>query len=271
MARTLLSEAVMNTTATETTTEGTRARTAPTSTRAAIAALARRNQYVTKYHGLVEKVARRMSRRLPTHVELDDLISTGMLGLLEAAERFDPSRGEKFEAFAEFRIRGAMLDGLRSRDSLSRDMRRVSTELKRATAELGNQLGREPSEGETASHLGLSVEELRARQAKLSGWCIVGFDDAGPAFLEQTADDSVDDPSEVAARRQLFQHMFSHIEKLPTKMQQVLSLYYCEDLNLKEIGHVLGVTESRVCQLHGEATKRLRASLGDSFFAEMAA
>lgn len=252
-------------------TRGTRSRTVKTSAKGLNPTLARRNEYATKYHGLVEKVARRMARRLPTHVELDDLISTGMLGLLDAADRFDPARGERFEAFAEFRIRGAMLDGLRSRDSLSRDMRRVSTELKRASADLANQLGREPSEAETASHLGFSIEELRAKQAKLSGWCIVGFDDAGPSFLEQTADNTVDDPSETAARRQLFEQMFEHIENLPTKMQQVLSLYYCEDLNLKEIGHILGVTESRVCQLHGEATKRLRASLGDSFLTELAA
>lgn len=233
--------------------------------------LARRNDYAIRYHGLVEKVARRMARKLPAHVDLDDLVSTGMLGLLEAAARFDPDRGEKFEAFAEFRIRGAMLDGLRSRDSLSRDMRRVSTELKRATTDLANQLGREPSEIETATHLGYSVEQLRARQAKLSGWCIVGFDDAGPAFLDQTPDENVADPCSAAARRELFEQLFEHIELLPAKMQQVLSLYYCEDLNLKEIGHVLGVTESRVCQLHSEATKRLRATLGDEFIDDLAA
>ncbi len=242
-----------------------------TSSKIASRSIARRNELATSHYELVGKVARRLLRKLPSHVELDDLIAMGMLGLLEAADRFDPDRGEKFEAFAEFRVRGAMLDGLRSRDSLSRDMRRGSTELKRANADLVNQLGREPSEGEIAIHMGISIEQVRARRAKLSGWSVVGFDDAGPAFLEQTADESVTDPCETAARREFFGQMVDHIEKLPEKLQQVLSLYYCEDLNLKEIGHVLGVTESRVCQLHGEATKRLRASLGESFVLEAAA
>ncbi|MEO5770181.1 MAG: FliA/WhiG family RNA polymerase sigma factor [Polyangia bacterium] len=249
------------------------AKQAPTTKSSATlsAAIARRNEFATQHHALVGKVARRLLRKLPAHVELDDLVAMGMLGLLEAADRFDPSRGEKFEAFAEFRIRGAMLDGLRSRDSLSRDMRRVSTELKRASAELVNQLRREPNESEVAAHLGISLEQVQARRAKLSGWSVVGFDDAGPAFLEQTADLSVDDPCQAAQRREFFGQMVDHIERLPEKMQQVLALYYCEDLNLKEIGHVLGVTESRVCQLHGEATKRLRASLGESFMEQAAA
>ncbi len=252
----------MNTT-TATTTEGQNPKTS--SPAKVSRSIARRNELATLHHDLVAKVARRLLRKLPAHVELDDLVAMGMLGLLEAADRFDPGRGEKFDAFAEFRIRGAMLDGLRSRDSLSRDMRRVSTELKRASADLVNQLGREPSEGEIATHMGLSVEQVRVRRNKLSGWSVVGFDDAGPAFLEQTADDGVADPCEAAARRETFGQMVDHIEMLPEKLQQVLALYYCEDLNLKEIGHVLGVTESRVCQLHGEATKRLRASLGEGF------
>jgi RNA polymerase sigma factor for flagellar operon FliA len=252
-------------------TEGLASKAARASSKIASRSIARRNELATKHHDLVGKVARRLLRKLPSHVELDDLIAMGMLGLLEAADRFDPGRGEKFEAFAEFRIRGAMLDGLRSRDSLSRDMRRVSTELKRATTDLVNQLGREPNEGELATHMGISIEQVRARRAKLSGWSVVGFDDAGPAFLEQTADETVTDPCETAARREFFGQMVDHIERLPEKLQQVLALYYCEDLNLKEIGHVLGVTESRVCQLHGEATKRLRVSLGESFILEAAA
>ncbi|HEY4184041.1 MAG TPA: FliA/WhiG family RNA polymerase sigma factor [Polyangia bacterium] len=234
-------------------------------------AVARRNEYVTRYLGCVEKVARRLARKLPRHVDIDDLKSAGMIGLIEAAERFDPSRNEKFEAFAEFRIRGAMLDDLRSRDSLSRDMRRLCSELRDAAAQLANQIGRTPTEGELASHLGLAVEEVRDRHAKLSGWSVVGLDDAGPSFLDRTADDQSPDPCDATARRELFDQMIGHIETLPEKMQQVLALYYCEDLNLKEIGHVLGVTESRVCQIHGEATKRLRGLLGESFAEELAA
>ena len=109
-------------------------------------AIARRDELVTRHFGLVDKVARRLGRKLPRHVDPDDLRSAGMIGLLEAAERFDPKKNEKFESFAEFRIRGAMLDDLRSRDSLSRDMRRVCTQLRDATSALANQLGRTPSE-----------------------------------------------------------------------------------------------------------------------------
>jgi len=233
--------------------------------------IARRNQYITQHLACVDRVVKRLSRRLPRHVDADDLRSAGMIGLIEAAERFDPSRNENFEAFAEFRIRGAILDDLRSRDSLSRDMRRVCSELRDASVKLANQIGRTPTEADLASHLGVSVEQVRERQAKLSGWSVVGWDDAGPSFLERTPDEQAPDPCEATASREMFSQMIDHIEKLPEKMQQVLALYYCEDLNLREIGQVLGVTESRVCQIHGEATRRLRALLGDGFADDLAA
>ena len=197
------------------------------------------------------------------HVEIDDLISSGVIGLMEAAERFDPERVDRFEAFAEFRIRGAMLDDLRSRDTLSRDMRRLSNELRDATRRLEAQLGRTPDHEEIAKRLGVGVEELYARQQKLSGSSVVGIDDAGPDLLERTGDTSADDPFELASRRELLDRLVAGIGGLPEKMQQVLSLYYCDNLNLKEIGAVLGVTESRVCQIHGEATRRLRDTLSD--------
>jgi RNA polymerase sigma factor for flagellar operon FliA len=225
--------------------------------------MARRNEYAAKFFPYIEKVARRLARRLPAHVEIDDLISSGVIGLMEAADRFDPSRVDRFEAFAEFRIRGAMLDDLRSRDTLSRDMRRLSNELRDATRRLEAQLGRTPDQEEIAKRLGVGVEELYARQQKLSGSSVVGIDDAGPDLLERTGDQSAADPFEQASRRELTERMVSGIGHLPEKMQQVLSLYYCDNLNLKEIGAVLGVTESRVCQIHGEATRRLRDSLSD--------
>jgi RNA polymerase sigma factor for flagellar operon FliA len=225
--------------------------------------LARRNAYAAKFFPYIEKVARRLARRLPAHVEIDDLISSGVIGLMEAAERFDPERVDRFEAFAEFRIRGAMLDDLRSRDTLSRDMRRLSNELRDATRKLEAQLGRTPDHEEVAKRLGVGVDELYARQQKLSGSSVVGIDDAGPDLLERTGDQSAEDPFEIASRREMMQRLVSGIGDLPEKMQQVLSLYYCDNLNLKEIGAVLGVTESRVCQIHGEATRRLRDNLGE--------
>src|SRR5689334_4219571 len=223
----------------------------------------KRREYAAKFFPYIEKVARRLARRLPAHVEIDDLISSGVIGLMEAAERFDPKRVDRFEAFAEFRIRGAMLDDLRARDTLSRDMRRLSNELRDATRRLEAQLGRTPDHEEIAKRLGLGVDELYARQQKLSGSSVVGIDDAGPDLLERTGDQTADDPFEIASRREMMQRLVSGIGQLPEKMQQVLSLYYCDNLNLKEIGAVLGVTESRVCQIHGEATRRLRDSLSD--------
>jgi len=221
----------------------------------------RRNEYAAKFFPYIEKVARRLARRLPAHVEIDDLISSGVIGLMEAAERFDPKRVDRFEAFAEFRIRGAMLDDLRSRDTLSRDMRRLSNELRDATRRLEAQLGRTPDHEEIAKRLGLGVDELYARQQKLSGSSVVGIDDAGPDLLERTGDQSAEDPFEIASRREMLNRLVSGIGELPEKMQQVLSLYYCDNLNLKEIGAVLGVTESRVCQIHGQAIVRLRARM----------
>jgi RNA polymerase sigma factor for flagellar operon FliA len=142
-------------------------------------------------------------------------------------------------------------------------MRRLSNELREATRRLESQLGRTPDQEELADQLGLEVDELYARQQKLSGSSVVGIDDAGPDFLERTGDDTAPDPFEVTAHREALARLVEGIDELPEKMQQVLSLYYCENLNLKEIGEVLGVTESRVCQIHGEATRRLRQSLGE--------
>jgi len=234
------------------------------------AALARRNEYVTKYYGCVEKVARRLARRLPSHIELGDLISAGAVGLIEAAERFDPERCSRFQSFAEVRIRGAMLDDLRARDTLSRDMRRISNELLSAASEMANQLGRSPTEGEVANHMGVAVEEIQHRRSKLAGASVVGLEDADPSFWDHVADQSADDPAQAASRRELCRRLVRHIEGLPEKLQHVLSLYYCDGLSLKEIGTVLGVTESRVCQLHGEAARKLKSSLGDGFMEEAA-
>jgi len=175
--------------------------------------VARRNEYAAKFFPYIEKVARRLARRLPAHVEIDDLISSGVIGLMEAAERFDPNRVDRFEAFAEFRIRGAMLDDLRSRDTLSRDMRRLSNELRDATRRLESQLGRTPDHEEIAKRLGVGVEELYARQQKLSGSSVVGIDDAGPDLLERTGDASADDPFELASRREMLERLVGGIRR----------------------------------------------------------
>ena len=231
---------------------------------------ARRNAYAAKFYPHIEKVARRLARHLPAHVGIDELVSAGAIGLMEAAERFDPNRVVGFEAFAKFRIHGAMLDDLRARDTLSRDMRRLSNELSKATRKLESQLGRSPDQEELAKTLGLDVDELHTRQQKLSGSSVVGIDDAGSDLLERTSDCNSPDPFEITAHREALARLVSGIDDLPERMQQVLSLYYCEDMNLGEIGHVLGVTESRVCQIHLQATRRLRELLHNTVDSEAA-
>jgi RNA polymerase sigma factor for flagellar operon FliA len=223
-------------------------------------ALSRRDDYVRRYYPLVEKVAKRLARRLPSSTDLGELVSSGALGLVEAAARFDPSRGESFETFARIRIEGAMLDDIRVRDTMSRDMRRQWRALNRTIAQLTQRLGRKPTEDEVAVECGVSVDELRARRKNMGGSRVIGFEDAGEELLERLADDRADDPQELAARRELLSQLAKDIAALAPRTQQVLSLYYQDSLSLKEIGVVLGVSECRVCQIHGEAMKKLRAA-----------
>jgi RNA polymerase sigma factor for flagellar operon FliA len=223
-------------------------------------ALSRRDDYVRQHYALVEKVAKRLARRLPPTTELGELLSAGALGLLEAAERFDPSRGESFETFARIRIEGAMLDDIRVRDTMSRDMRRQWRTLNRSMARLTQGLGRRPTEEELAGELGISLDDLRARRKNMGGARVIGFDDAGSELLDRLADDRADDPQELASRRELLHLLARDIAALSPRTQQVLSLYYRESLSLKQIGVVLGVSECRVCQIHGEAMKKLRAA-----------
>jgi RNA polymerase sigma factor for flagellar operon FliA len=224
---------------------------------AAALAVARRNEFAIKFFPFVAKVARRLARRLPAHVEIDDLISSGVIGLMEAAERFDPSRVDRFEAFAEFRIRGAMLDDLRSRDTLTRQMRQLSNELRDAIRRLEAQLGRTPDHEEIADHLGVGVEELYARQQKLSGSSVVGIDDAGPDLLERTADLAADDPFESADRAQVRAQLVAGICLLPDRLADVVDRVYFRGQTMKAVARTLGVTESRVCQIAAEACRQL--------------
>jgi len=154
---------------------------------------------------------------------------------------------------------------------MSRDMRRAWRAIARSTTALTQRLGRPPTELELADDVGLTLEALRTRRAQLSGARVIGIDDAGVDLLDRTPDMNADDPQEIAARRQLLDRLSRHISALPERMQQVLGLYYRENLSLKEIGAVLGVTECRVCQIHGEATRRLRDAHGEGRFGQEAA
>jgi RNA polymerase sigma factor FliA len=203
----------------------TRAVTLPARPRQSKASLAKRDEYVRRYYHCVEKVAKHLARRLPATTDLSELVSAGAMGLLEAATRFDPTRGDSFEAFARIRIRGAMLDDIRVRDTMSRDMRRNWRALGRSTNRLAQTLGRNPTEDELAEHVGVSVGDLRARRAQLAGARVVGLDDAGPDLLDRLPDENAEDPQEAVARRELIDRLAGHIKALPLRMQQVLSLY----------------------------------------------
>jgi RNA polymerase sigma factor for flagellar operon FliA len=214
---------------------------------------------VARYLPLVERVAARIARRLPFHVVRDDLVSAGVVGLLECAPRFDAARGEHFEAFAEFRIKGAILDELRSADPLSRDMRRHLNDVRAATHRLEGELGRAPLEEEIAQALGLSLDAYHELLGKLGGHSVVSLTDLEGGAVQPVAESA--DPCDDAVDGELRAQIAMAIETLPARQRQVLWLYYFEEMSLKEIGALLGVTESRVCQVHTQATRALRPQL----------
>jgi RNA polymerase sigma factor for flagellar operon FliA len=214
---------------------------------------------VARYYPLVERVAARVARRLPFHVVREDLISAGVVGLLECAPRFDAARGERFEAFAEFRIKGAILDELRGADPLSRDMRRHLNDVRHATHRLEGELGRAPAEEEIAQALDLSLDAYRELLGKLGGHSVVSLADLEDGALQLAAETT--DPYEDAVDGEMRAQIAMAIETLPARQRQILWLYYFEEMNLKEIGALLGVTESRVCQIHTQATRALRTQL----------
>ena len=212
---------------------------------------------VQEYLPFVKKIAMRMARRLPSHIELDDLISAGLVGLMEAEKRYDVSRAINFEKFAEFRIKGAILDELRRRDLMARDARLESKNIESAINSITNDLGRQPEEEEIAQYLNISVDDLRIKMEKLTPVRVVSLGDVLPTTLP--ADNN--NPFDNTLQNEMIERLQKAIAKLPTRQQQVLNLYYQEDLTLKEIGTVLEVTESRICQIMSEATIRLRSML----------
>ncbi|WP_373049417.1 sigma-70 family RNA polymerase sigma factor [Vulgatibacter sp.] len=212
-------------------------------------------QLVERHAALLDRMARRLCFRAAMHHAFDDLWSAGALGLLDAARRFDAARDVRFETFAEHRVRGAMLDELRRLDHLPRRLRADLDRLQAARRELAEKLGREPDEAELAAALDLPVEEVGELAALLQP--VVPIDEAtvppSPAPLQE----------ELLDRARLQGRLAQAIAALPERQQLVVSLRYVEGLSNKEVAQVLGVSEPRVCQIHGEATKRLRAALAE--------
>jgi RNA polymerase sigma factor for flagellar operon FliA len=217
---------------------------------------------ISRYLPLVRYHAGRLMLGLPAHVSREDLIQAGVLGLMEAMRRYDPSRGIKFETFASRRIRGAMLDELRNLSWLPRSLFKQMRELDKASQSLASRLGREPEEEEIAGELGVSPEKLHKIRTDINCSAVLSLEDT------LFAPPAVNGP-EVGALENIIaeeekERLARAIKTLPERHQQILALYYQEKLTLKEIGLVLGVTESRVCQLHSRIISRLRALLADS-------
>ncbi len=228
-----------------------------------------RDRLILTYAPLVKYVAGRMSSALPSHVEEKDLISYGLLGLIGAVERFDPGRQVKFETYAVARIKGAIIDELRSLDWVPRSVRARARQIERTSAELEHKLQRAPTDEELASALGMGMDEFQAAITQISNSSIVALDEMWNvnsggeplSLIDTISDNRASDPAQQLDITELRDMLADAIARLPEREKIVIALYYYDHLTLREIGEVLGVTESRVSQLHTKAILRLKGRL----------
>ena len=227
-----------------------------------------RDALIRQHVPLVRRIALHMIAKLPANVELDDLIQVGMIGLAEALSRFESEQGVQFETFASQRIRGAMLDELREGDWMSRSSRKSQKEIEQALNRLEQRLGRSPLESEIAAELGMDLDDYQSLLGKVRGTQLVYLEDIGGGdaddsddYLERHVADADADPFALLRDQRLRAALVEAIKALPEREQYVMGMYYEHDMNLKEIAAVLGVTESRVCQLHSQAIARLRTKM----------
>jgi RNA polymerase sigma factor for flagellar operon FliA len=229
-----------------------------------------RERLVVAYSPMVKFVAGRLGAGLPSHVDDADLISYGLMGLIGAIERFEPERGIKFETFAMTRIRGAIIDELRSLDWVPRSVRSRAREIEAAQAKLEHELQRAPSEVELAAGLEMSEKDLQAALLEIANSSVYALDELWAvsdssgdqvSLLDTIADEAAADPQEALTTSEVKERLAEAIASLPEREQLVVALYYYENLTLREIGEVLGVTESRVSQLHTKAVMRLKSGL----------
>jgi RNA polymerase sigma factor FliA len=229
-----------------------------------------RERLVVAYSPMVKFVAGRLGAGLPSHVEDADLISYGLVGLIGAIERFEPERGIKFETFAMTRIRGAIIDELRSLDWVPRSVRSRAREIEQVQAKLEHELQRAPTEAELAAKLNMTEEELQSALLEIANSSVYALDELWTvsdssgdqvSLLDTIADEGAADPQEALATTEVKDRLTEAIGGLPEREQLVVALYYYENLTLREIGEVLGVTESRVSQLHTKAVMRLKSHL----------
>lgn len=221
---------------------------------------------LAEYAPLVKRIAHHMMAKLPPCVQLDDIIQTGMIGLLDAINRYQDALGAHFETYAVQRIRGAILDGLRQTDWLPRGLRKDMRRIEAATSKLEQKNSRHPTERELAAELEISLADFQHMSQEARGYQLVfleDFNSDNEDFLERHCVESHPDVLDNLMDKDMRKILIAAINNLPDREKMVISLYYEEDRNLREIGDILGVSESRVCQLHSQATARLRASLSD--------
>lgn len=233
---------------------------------------AQKDKLIMEYAPLIKFIAQKIAVRLPAHIELDDLISSGVIGLMDAIEKYDPKRDNKFKTYAEFRVRGAILDELRAQDWVPRSVRDKAKLLDKTMVQLESELGRAATDEEVSARLGISMDEFYDLVNQVRPVSVLSIDEASTfssvdkmSILNLLESCKLNNPFNQLNVKSVKAVVTKAIEELPERQRLVLSLYYYEDLNLKDIGKILRVTESRVSQLHAQAITRLRAKLSQHF------
>jgi RNA polymerase sigma factor for flagellar operon FliA len=235
-----------------------------------------REQVLRRYMPLVRRVVQRLAARKPPHIELDDLVSWGVVGLLDALGKYDATKEALFSTYAQFRIRGAILDHLRSLDWVPRSVRQKAAMIERVSHELEGRQGRPPAEDEVARELGLSLESYQELLTKVGEMSLFSLEDLGfgtgeeRLSLERGVPEDHADPLGSMLGRERVTLVAEAVRRLSEREQLVISLYYREELTMKEVGGVLGLTESRVSQIHSQAVRRLKGHLAGHFAEEAA-
>ncbi|MEW6164191.1 MAG: RNA polymerase sigma factor FliA [Pseudomonadota bacterium] len=223
-----------------------------------------KERLVNQYAPLVKRIAYHLMAKLPASVQVDDLVQNGMLGLLDALGRFEEGMGAQFETYAVQRVRGAMLDGLRENDWLPRGIRKEMRRVETAIQRLEHEQGRQPSEGELAAALDMPLADYQRLLQEARGHQLIYLEDLSgddDDYLDRHAAGASLDPLALLEESDMRGALVAAIANLPEREKLMMALYYEQDLNLREIGEVMGVTESRVCQLHSQAVARLRAAV----------
>ncbi len=219
--------------------------------------------FIERYSVLVKRIAHHLLGRLPPSVQVEDLIQAGMIGLIEAQQNYDAAKGASFETYAGIRIRGAMLDDMRKGDWVPRSVHKNNRGINQAMAELEGILNRDPTDSEVAAHLGMTLDQYHSALTDINCSKLVGIEDLGVSddVISPAGESDNSNPFKGVADESFRNALVESIKQLPEREALVLSLYYDEELNLKEIGDVLGVSESRVSQILSQSMQRLRTKL----------